>query len=162
MKRKLISLITHHLPQRSLAMLFFCNQFQLLIYPGIFVKKSSYVSPQRNSWLTDWHSKNQDFASWVAISKHKMPNLVSLLKPKLLYMYLTSIYIHCLHCYSTWRLEMQRNSKKFHSKPEQFLYIFQAMHCESTGSGSCSIVRNDQSDKLIYSAHRFPGSLFDQ
>ena len=91
-----------------------------------------------------------------------MQNLVSLLMPKLLYMYLTSIYIHCLHCYSTWRPEMQRNSKKFHSKLEQFLYIFQAMHCESTGSGACSMVRNDQSDKLIYSAHRFPGSLFDQ
>ena len=41
-----------------------------------------------------------------------MQNLVDLVMPKLLYMNLTSIYIHCLHCYSTWLPQMQRNAKK--------------------------------------------------
>ena len=40
------------------------------------------------------------------------------------------------------------------ANPNNFSPSFNAMHCGSTG--------NDQSDKLIHSAHCLPGSLFDQ
>ena len=86
----ILYLISHHLPQWFSAMFFVLSTLTSHLSRYVCQK----VFKEILGW---WHSHIQDFASWVAIPKRRMPSPVSLLKPKRL---ICTLQASLSYCYS--------------------------------------------------------------